>query len=133
MVQVSNLGGGQDFLQPSRGSLGPNQPPVQGYRVSFPGIKWLGHSTDHPPPSSAEVKERVELFYSLRRPWWRLLGLTLALLLPLPGGIKYTYVILFFTIKYSPRRSSFFNCLILEDETDRLSQNVSKKLPFYTA
>jgi hypothetical protein len=26
-----------------------------GYRV-FPGIKWLGRGTDHPPPSSAEVK-----------------------------------------------------------------------------
>jgi len=29
---------------------------------SFPGVKRLGRSVDHPPPSSAEVKERVELY-----------------------------------------------------------------------
>jgi len=28
--------------------------------VSFLGVKWPGHGVDHPPPSSAEVKERVE-------------------------------------------------------------------------
>jgi len=32
------------------------------YRVSFPGIKWLGRDVDHPPPSSTKVKERVELY-----------------------------------------------------------------------
>jgi len=26
---------------------------------SFPGLKQQGHGIDHPPPSSAEVKERV--------------------------------------------------------------------------
>jgi len=26
---------------------------------SFTGVKRLGHGVDHPPPSSAEVKERV--------------------------------------------------------------------------
>jgi hypothetical protein len=29
---------------------------------SFPGVKRPGLSVDHPPPSSAEVKERVELY-----------------------------------------------------------------------
>ena len=29
---------------------------------SFPVVKWLGHGTDHPNPSSAKVKERVELY-----------------------------------------------------------------------
>jgi hypothetical protein len=28
----------------------------------FPGVKWPGLSVDHPPPSSAEVKESVELY-----------------------------------------------------------------------
>jgi hypothetical protein len=28
---------------------------------SFPGVKRPGRGVDHPPPSSAEVKERVEL------------------------------------------------------------------------
>jgi hypothetical protein len=29
---------------------------------SFPGVKWPGRGVDHPPASSAEVKERVELY-----------------------------------------------------------------------
>jgi len=29
---------------------------------SFPGVKRLGHGIDHPPPTSAKVKERVELY-----------------------------------------------------------------------
>ena len=32
-----------------------------GHRVSFPGVNRPGHGVDHPPPSSADVKERVEL------------------------------------------------------------------------
>jgi hypothetical protein len=30
--------------------------------VSFPGVKWPGRGVDHPPPSSAKVKEGVELY-----------------------------------------------------------------------
>ena len=30
--------------------------------ASFPGVKRPGRGVDHPPPSSAEVKERVELY-----------------------------------------------------------------------
>ena len=49
-----------------------------GYRVSFPGVKRLGHGDDHPTPSSAEVKERVELYlYSPSGPLWPVLGWTL--------------------------------------------------------
>jgi hypothetical protein len=33
-----------------------------GTRGSFPGVKRSGREADHSPPSSAEVKERVELF-----------------------------------------------------------------------
>jgi len=29
---------------------------------SFPGVKRPGCGIDHPPPSSAEVKERVQLY-----------------------------------------------------------------------
>jgi hypothetical protein len=32
-----------------------------GTRCSFPGVKWPGREADHSPPSSAEVKECVEL------------------------------------------------------------------------
>ena len=30
---------------------------------SFPGVKWLGRGIEHPRPSSAVVKERVELYH----------------------------------------------------------------------
>jgi hypothetical protein len=42
---------------------------------SFPGVKRPGRGVDHPPPSSAEVKERVELYlYSPSGPSWPVLG-----------------------------------------------------------
>jgi len=30
---------------------------------SFPGVKRPGYGVDHPPPSGAEVKERVKLYF----------------------------------------------------------------------
>jgi len=42
---------------------------------SFPGVNWPGHGVDHPPPSSAEVKEGIELYlYSPSGPSWPVLG-----------------------------------------------------------
>ena len=42
---------------------------------SFRGIKRQERGVDHPPPSSAAVKERVELYiYSPSRPSWPVLG-----------------------------------------------------------
>jgi hypothetical protein len=32
------------------------------YRASFLEEKTLGHGVDHPPPSNAKIKERVELY-----------------------------------------------------------------------
>jgi hypothetical protein len=47
---------------------------------SFPGVKLPGRGDDHPPPSSARVKERVELYlYSPSGPSWPVLGRTLPL------------------------------------------------------
>jgi hypothetical protein len=47
---------------------------------SFPGVKRPERGVDHPPPSSAEVKERVELYlYSPSRPSWSVVGRTLRL------------------------------------------------------
>jgi hypothetical protein len=41
---------------------------------SFPGVKRPGRGVDHPPQSSAEVKERVELnLYSPYGPAWPVL------------------------------------------------------------
>jgi hypothetical protein len=42
---------------------------------SFSGVKRPGRGVDHPPPSSAEVKERVKLYlYSPSGPSWPVLG-----------------------------------------------------------
>ena len=42
---------------------------------SFPGVNWLGRGVDHGPPSSAKVKEKVELcIYSPSGPSWHVLG-----------------------------------------------------------
>jgi len=52
---------------------------------SFPGVKRPGRGVDHPPPSSAEVKERVKVYlYSSSGPSWPVLWWTL----PLPFTIK---------------------------------------------
>jgi len=56
----------------------PRAPPSllsNGYWVSFPEVKQLGHAVDSPPPSSVEVKERVEIYlYSPSIPSWPVLG-----------------------------------------------------------
>jgi len=54
--------GGPRFSAPVK--TGPEAHPAS-YTLgvgSFPGIKRPGCGVDHPPPSSAEVKERVELY-----------------------------------------------------------------------
>jgi len=53
----SNPGGRRDFSAPVQ--TGPGAHPAS-YTMgtgSFPGVKRLGRGADHPPPSSAEVKE----------------------------------------------------------------------------
>jgi hypothetical protein len=42
---------------------------------SYPGVKRPGRGVDHPPPSSAEVNERVELYlYSPSGSSWLVIG-----------------------------------------------------------
>jgi hypothetical protein len=51
---------------------GPPNLPSNGYQGSFPGLKRPGREADHSPPSTAEVKERMELYLnSPNTPSWR--------------------------------------------------------------
>ena len=75
-VRESNPGGG---TRPHW----PWDPPsllCNGFRVSYAGVKRPGRGFIHPPPSSAEVKERVELYlYSPSGSSWPVLGRPLPL------------------------------------------------------
>ena len=65
----------RDFLYPSRPTLGPTQSPIQWVPGLSWGVKRQGRGDDHLPPSSAEVKERVELYlYSPIGPSWPVIG-----------------------------------------------------------
>jgi hypothetical protein len=65
---------GRDFPHPPRPALGSTQLPIQWVPGLLLGVK-RGRGLDHPHPSSAEVKERVELcFYSPSGPSWPVLG-----------------------------------------------------------
>jgi hypothetical protein len=61
------------FTTASRTALGPTQPPIQWVPGALSlGVKRLGREADHSPPSSAEVKECVELYlHSPNTPSWR--------------------------------------------------------------
>ena len=62
---------------------------------SFPGVKRPGRGVDHPPPSSAEVEGRVELYiYSPSGPSWAVLRRTLPLPLSYANGFHFLMVIL---------------------------------------
>jgi len=55
--------------------LGPTQPTVKLAPSLFPGVNLLGRRVDHPPPSTAEVKEIVEIyFHSPCRYSWLVIG-----------------------------------------------------------
>jgi hypothetical protein len=53
--------GGEFFRTCQDQRWGPPSLLYDGYRVCVLGEKWLGRGVDHPPTSSAKVKERVEL------------------------------------------------------------------------
>jgi hypothetical protein len=61
------------FTTAARTALGPTQPHIQWVPGALsPGVKRPGCEADHSPPSSAEVKEWVELYlYSPNTPSWR--------------------------------------------------------------
>jgi len=65
----------RDF--PHQSGLAPEAHPAS-YTMgigSFPGVKRPGQGVNHPPPSSAQVKERVELYlWASFGPSWPVLG-----------------------------------------------------------
>jgi len=70
----------RDFPHPSRPSLGPTQLLYNGCGVFFRGVMRPGRGGDHPPTSSAEVKERLEIYlYSSSGPSWTVLRWILTL------------------------------------------------------
>ena len=71
---------GRNFQHTSRPALGPTQPPIQWVPCHSRGVKRPERGVDHPPQSSAEVKETVELYlYSPSEPSWPVVGWTLPL------------------------------------------------------
>ena len=62
------------------GPEGPSSFLYKGHRISFRGVKRPRRGVNHPPPSKAEVKDRVELYlYSPSGPLWPVLGRNLIL------------------------------------------------------
>jgi hypothetical protein len=75
---------GARFSAPVQTDPGVHPPYYTMGTGSFPGVKRPGRGIDHPPSSSAEVKERVELYlYSPSGPSWLFIGWTSPLSLPL--------------------------------------------------
>jgi hypothetical protein len=66
------------FAAPVQTGPGATQPSIQWEPGPSPGVKRSERGVDHPPSSSAEVTETVELYlYSLSGPSWRILPLPL--------------------------------------------------------
>ena len=59
----SNPTGGEIFRTPPDRPWGPSRLLYNGYRVSFPRVKRPGRSVEHTSLPSAEVKERVNLYF----------------------------------------------------------------------
>jgi hypothetical protein len=70
--RIESRWGGRDFPHPARPAHPASYTMGTG---SFPGVKRPVREVNHPPPSSAEFKERVELcLYSPSGPSWPVLG-----------------------------------------------------------
>ena len=64
-ITKRNPDGGEIFRTRQDRPWDPPNLLYDGYRVCFAGVKWPGRGVNHPLPSSAEVKERVELLLSV--------------------------------------------------------------------
>ena len=110
MVQVSNPGGGEIFRTHPDWPWAPPSLLYNGYRVYFPGVKWPRDVADHTPPSSAKVKETVELYlYSPFGTLWPVLEWTLPLPLPAEDGTRWAPQSVSQSVSQFRRRESFLN------------------------
>jgi len=74
MVQGLNPNVDKIFCIHPDQAWGPHSLPYNKHQVFFPQIQHPGHGINHPPPSSTEVKERVQLhLYSPSRSSWPVL------------------------------------------------------------
>ena len=78
---------GWNFTHSSRPAVGLIQPRMQWVAGHSRGVKRPRRGFDHPPPSNADVKERVGLYlYSLSGPSWPDLGLCHLYVYPSTSG-----------------------------------------------
>jgi len=81
------------FSAPVQTGLGAHPASYKIGTGSFPGLKRPGSGVDHPSPSGADVKERVELYiYSHSGFSWPVIGRSLPLLYLKRHSILYTEV-----------------------------------------
>ena len=82
-VRGSNSAEGENFRTCPDGLWGPPNLLYGGYCISLPGVKRPRRGAYHPPPPSAKVKERLELYFHFPSGHSRpVLGWTLSLPLP---------------------------------------------------
>jgi len=67
------------FFVPFQTGPGSTQPPIQLLLGPFPGVKRPGLGVNHPPTSSAEAKDGVELYFFPSGPSWPVWGWKLLL------------------------------------------------------
>ena len=85
-VRGSNPGRGRDIPHPSRSALGAHSASCTTGTGFLQRVKRQGRGVEHPPTSSDEVKESVELYlYSPSGPSWPVLGWTHFLFLCTPS------------------------------------------------
>jgi hypothetical protein len=74
---VNQIPVGARFSQPVQTGPGAHPAPYTMCTGSLTGVRRVGRGVEHPPTTSAEVKERVELYlYSGSGPSWSILGWT---------------------------------------------------------
>ena len=104
----------RDFQHPSRLVLRAYPASCTMGTGPFPGVKRLGRGVDHPPPSSAEVQERVELYlYCPSELSWTVLARTLPLLNHSTAQVTKIKIRLF--VKNTPFKLIFLRLIHLKD------------------